>query len=80
MQVNCGNARKYLGKTLANTTVGQVKIIQLDHINEILNDFDKADPTGGFAKSSAAPSIFKRSTKTVKTLISSKPWSFIIWW
>ena len=57
MQVNCGKVHKYLGMTLDFTTVGQVKITMLDYIDEILDTFDKADPTGGNTKSSAALDI-----------------------
>ena len=43
--------------TLDYTTVGKVKITILDYIDEIVDTFDKADPTGGSTKSRAAPDI-----------------------
>jgi hypothetical protein len=42
------------------TVCGQVKITMFDYVEEILTDFDKAEPKGGGKKSSAAPkSLFK---------------------
>ena len=60
MQVNCGNIHKYLGMKLDFSTVGQVKITMLAYIDEIIDAFDKSDPTGGGNKSiSALDIIFK---------------------
>ena len=57
MQVKLGKVHKYLGITLDYSTVGQVNITMLDCIDEILNAFNKLDPTVGGTKSSAAPAI-----------------------
>ena len=43
--------------TLEYSTVVQVKITMLEYIDEILDAFDKLDPTGGGTKSSATPAI-----------------------
>ena len=58
MQLNHGKLHKYLGMTLDYTTVGQVKTTMLEYIGEVLNEFDKADPTGDGTKSSNSPAIF----------------------
>ena len=50
MQVSRRTVHKYLGTTLAYSTIGQVKITMLDYINEIFNTFDKIYPTGGGTK------------------------------
>ena len=55
--MNRVKVHKYLGMTLDYTKVYQVKITILDYIDEIIDAFDKADPTGGGTKSSAAPDI-----------------------
>ena len=57
MQVNCIKVHKYLGMKLDYTTVGQVKITILEYTDEILDDFDKAYPTGGGTESSYVSSI-----------------------
>ena len=54
MQVNRGKFHKYLGMTLYYSMVGQLNITMLDYINEILDTFDRAYPTGGSTKSSSA--------------------------
>ena len=46
MQVKRGKVQKYLGMTLDYYTIGQVNITMLDYIDEILDAFDKSDPTG----------------------------------
>ena len=48
--MNCKKVHKYLGMTLYYYTVGQVKIIMLDYIDDIFDTFDKSDPTGGVTK------------------------------
>jgi hypothetical protein len=46
--------------TLDYSVSGQVKIIMLDYVNEILAAFYKAEPKGGGTKTSSAPdSLFK---------------------
>ena len=55
--MNCGKVHNYLGMTLDYTIVGQVKIIILDYIKEILGTFDKEDTIGGSTKSSDAPAV-----------------------
>ena len=57
MQVNSKKVHKYLGMILEYTTVDPVKIAMLDYIDEILDTFDKGDPTGGSTRSSASPEI-----------------------
>ena len=60
MQVKLGKVHKYIGMKLDYSTVGQLKITMLDYIDEILDIFDKSNPTGGNNSSSAAPSILFR--------------------
>ena len=57
MQVKRGKFYKYLGMILEYSTVGIVKITILEYIDEILNAFDKENPTSGNTKSSAAPDV-----------------------
>ena len=80
MQVNSGKVQKYIGMTLAFTTLGQGNITMLDSIDEIINTFDKSYPTGGGTKSSAAPDIIFKVDEDCKNLIPKKLWSFITWW
>ena len=65
---------------LEYSTVGQVEITMLEYIDEILNTFDKADPTCGGTKSSAAPDIIFKVKKYCKNLMTNKLCSFITWW
>ena len=78
--MNRGKVHKYLGMTLDYYTVGQVNITMLEYIYEIIDAFDKAYPTSGSTKSSAAPAIILRSTNNAKSLIQNELWSFITWW
>ena len=57
MQVNSKNVHKYLGMILEYNTVDPVKIAMLDYIYEILDTFDKEDPTVGSTISSVSPEI-----------------------
>ena len=57
MQVNHGKVQNYLDMKLYYTTVSQVKIVTLNYINEIIDTFDKVDPTGVVTKPSASPAI-----------------------
>ena len=57
MKVIRRKVHKYLGMKLDYSTDGQVKITMLEYIDEILDAFGKADPTGGGTKSNAAPGI-----------------------
>jgi hypothetical protein len=67
MTVSRGKIHKYLGMTLDCTVRGQVKITMFDYVDEILTDFDKAEPKGGDKKTSAAPdSLFKVDEICVK--------------
>ena len=68
MQVNLGKVHKYLGIVLDYTTVFQVKITVLGYIYEILDTCDKADPTGGNAKSSVEPGIILKVNEDCKQL------------
>ena len=80
MQVNCRKVHKYLDMKLDYSKVGQVKITMLDYIDETLNAFDKAYPTGVGTKSSAATVIIIKFNKYCKKLMQNKLCSFIIWW
>ena len=80
MQVNHEKLQKYLGMTLDYTKSGQLKITMLEYIDEILDVFDKADPTGVVTKSSTSPDIVFKVDKDCKKLIPQKLWSFITWW
>ena len=55
MTVSIGKVHKYLGMTLDYTVRGQVQITMIDFLDEVLIDFDKAEPKGGGTKTSAAP-------------------------
>jgi hypothetical protein len=60
MTVRRGKIHKYPGMTLDYTVRSQVKIAMFDYVEEILTDFDKAEPKGGGMNTSAAPdSLFK---------------------
>jgi hypothetical protein len=60
MSVSRGKIHKYLGMVLDYTVPGQVSIDQFAQIDDIITTFEKADPSGGGTKSSAAPSnLFK---------------------
>jgi hypothetical protein len=67
MTVSRGKMHKYLGMTLDYTVPGQVKITMFDYVDEILADFDKAEPKGGGTKTSTSPdSLFKVDESCVK--------------
>ena len=68
MQVKRGKVQKYLGMALDYYTIGQVNITMLDYIDEIINDFDKAYPTGGGTKSISTPAIIFKVNKYCKKL------------
>ena len=68
MQVNRGKFHKYIGRTLDYTAVGQVKITMLDYTNELLDNFDKAYPTGDGTKSSATPDIIFKVDEDCKKI------------
>jgi hypothetical protein len=60
MTVSRGKVYKYLSMNLDHTVCGQVKITMFDYVDKILTAFDKAEPKGGGANSSAAPNrLFK---------------------
>ena len=68
MQVKRGKVHKYLGMTLDYSAAGQVKITMLEYINEILDTFGKAYPTGDITNSSAAPAIIFKFGEDCKNL------------
>ena len=68
MQAKHGKVHKKLGMKLDYSTVGQMKITMLEYINEISNAFDKADPTRGGTKSSAAPAFIFNVDKDCKKI------------
>ena len=57
MQVKRGKFHNYLGMALDYTTGGQVNITMLYCINEVINTFDKVDPTCGSTNSCAEPAV-----------------------
>ena len=60
MAVSRGKVHTYLGMALDYTTRGQVKVTMLDHIEDLIVAFEKAEPKGGGTKTSAAPeNLFK---------------------
>jgi hypothetical protein len=60
MKVSRGKTHTYLGITLDYTVCGQIKISMFDYVDEIIADFDKAEPKGVGTNTSAAPdSLFK---------------------
>jgi hypothetical protein len=67
MTVSRGRVHKYLGMTLDYTIHGQVNISMFDYVNKIINAFNKTEPKGSGTKSSAAPDIFLRLTKTARS-------------
>ena len=75
IQVNCIKVHKYLGMKLDYTTVGQVKIIVLEYIDEIIDAFDKAYPTGGGTNSSYTSSIIFKAKNNAQQAVD-----FITWW
>jgi hypothetical protein len=67
MTVSRCKIHKYLGMTLDFTVRGQVRITMFDYVDEIVTDFDKAEPQGGGTKTSAAPdSLFKVDESCMK--------------
>jgi hypothetical protein len=62
--------------TLDYTVRGQVKITMFDYVNDILADFDKADPKGGGTKSSAAPDSFFKIDEDCEKLEQDKAVEF----
>ena len=62
--------------TLEYSTVGQVKITMLEYIYEILDAFDKPDPTSGGTKSSAAPHIPFKVNKACRKINAKKSVKF----
>jgi hypothetical protein len=60
MMVSRGKVPTYLGMILDYTIRGQVKIMMINYVDEILSAFDKADPKGHGTKTSAASkNLFK---------------------
>jgi hypothetical protein len=76
MTLSGGKVHKYLGMTLDNTVCGEVKITLFDYVNEILADFDKAEPKGNGTKSSAAPDSLFKVDEYCKTLKQYKAVEF----
>ena len=60
MTAGRGKVHKYLGMNLDYTVHGQDQITMIYFLDNILIDFDKAEPKGGGTKTSAAlENIFK---------------------
>jgi hypothetical protein len=76
MTVSIGKIQKYLGMTLDYTIHGKVKITMFDFVDEILTDFNKAEPKGGGTKSSAAPEILFKVNETCAKLDQDKAVEF----
>jgi hypothetical protein len=76
MMVSRGNIHKYLGTTLYYTVRGQVKITMFDYVDEILTAFDKAEPTGGGTKTSAAPDNLFKGDESCAKLAQNKDVEF----
>ena len=53
-----------------------MRITILDYVNEILDDFDKSDPTGGGTQSSAAPDINFKADKDCKKINTKRAVEF----
>jgi hypothetical protein len=67
MAVSRGKLHTYLGMKLDYSRRGRVEITMFEYLEEIIIAFDKADPTGGGTKTSAAPSnLFKVDEDCVK--------------
>ena len=55
-----GNIHKYLGMNLYYTVIGTPRISMLKYSDDILNEFDKTDPSKSGTKSSDVPkNLFK---------------------
>ncbi len=76
MTVSRGKVHVYLGMTLDYTVPGQVKLSMFDYIQELVDAFDKADPSGGGVKTSAAPDNLFKVDKDCKKLKSSRAQEF----
>ena len=64
MKVSRGNIHKYLGMTLDFTTKGQIKILLIDYIKEVIETWDKvSQPT----KDGFTPVLSKHARKAKKT-------------
>ena len=59
MQISRGKVHDYLGMTFNFTTPGEVKITMYDYINDMLNDFQKHDPTHKVTATPTADHLFK---------------------
>ena len=76
MTVNRGKVHKYLGTTLDYTVCGQVQITMIDFLDEVLTDFDKAEPKGGGTNTSTAPDNLFKVDKDYEKLPHSKTVKF----
>jgi hypothetical protein len=72
MKVSQGKVHTFLGMTLNFTTPGEVIISMFDYIDELLNAFEKAEPSIKGTKSSAAPSDLFKIDKDCEKLHPSK--------
>jgi hypothetical protein len=68
MTVSRGKIHKYLGMTLDYTVRGQVKITMFDYIDDILTNFDKAEPKGGGTKTSST--VETSTTQEIKLTLT----------
>jgi hypothetical protein len=76
MRVSRGKIHKYLGMSLDYTVRGQVKISMFDHVNNIIDAFDKAEPKGGGKNTSAAPESLLKVEESCEKLNQEKAVEF----
>ena len=76
MSISRGKVHKYLGMTLDYSTTGQVKIILLDYIEEIIQAFEKVDKKATGTKNSASPENLFRVDEDCKKLHQGRADSF----
>ena len=55
--MNQGKVNKYIGMKLDHIIIGRVNITMVSYMDELLNAFDKSDPTSSGTMSSSAPII-----------------------
>ena len=72
MTVNIGKVHKYLGKTFDYIVRGQVQIMMIEFLDEILIAFKKVGPKGGGTKTSAALENLFKVNKDCKKIPQNK--------
>jgi hypothetical protein len=74
--VSRSKVHKYLSMTPDCTVSGQVKITMFDYVDDILTDFDKAEPKSGSTNLSAAPESLLKVDEICKKLEQDKAVEF----